>query len=373
MIVSPKKLEIDLSALVHNLNQVKRLVGTATKIMGVVKSDAYGHGAAAVSRVLEREGVHSLGVAHFHEALALREEEITCPIVILCGIRTREEASATLEKDFIPVLFETAQIEVVADECARRGMRGNIYLKVDTGMGRLGVPVSNLQPLLRKLKAYKDIDLQGLMSHLSSADETPSAFTEHQIERFTEALEMARSMGFTLPLNSLANSAGVMGHAASHFDVVRTGIMLYGGYPSPEFQSVASLKPVMHYRGQVIQVKDLPDGSPVSYGRTFYTKGPRRIAVLSAGYGDGLPRSLSNTGSVLVGGTKVPIIGRVCMDMTIADVSGLKEVKAGDEAVFLGVQGEETITGDDMAAWAETIAYEVFCSLGRRNEREYRS
>ena len=373
MIISPKKLEIDLSALVHNLNQVKRLVGAATRIMGVVKSDGYGHGAVAVSRVLEKEGVHSLGVAHLHEALELREEGIACPIVILCGIRTQEEAGATLEGDFIPVLFDAAQIDVLADECARRGKRANIYLKVDTGMGRLGVLLSGLQPLLRKLKAYKDIRLQGLLSHLSSAEETPSAFTEHQIERFSEALEMARTMGFILPLNSLANSAGVMGHAASHFDVVRPGIMLYGGHPAPELQSVAPLKPAMHYRGQVLQVKDLPDASPVSYGRTFYTQGPRKIAVLSAGYGDGLPISLSNAGRVLVGGKKVPIVGRVCMDMTITDVSDLKGVKAGDEAVFLGVQGEETITGDDVAAWAETNAYEIFCSLGRRNVRAYRS
>jgi alanine racemase len=373
MVVSPKRLEIDLSALVHNLNQAKRLVGAAARIMGVVKSDGYGHGAVTVSRVLEKEGVHSLGVAHCHEAVELREQGIACPIVILCGIRTREEAAVTLEKDFIPVLFDPAQIEALADECAGKGKRGRIYLKVDTGMGRLGVLLSGLQPVLKKLRARQDIALEGLLSHLSSAEETSSAFTDHQIERFSEALGMARSMGFTLPMNSLANSAGVMGHAASHFDLVRPGIMLYGGYPAPDVQSVAPLKPVMRYRGQVIQVKDLPDASPVSYGRTFYTRGPTRIAVLSAGYGDGLPRSLSNAGRVLVGGTKVPIIGRVCMDMTIADVSDLKEVKAGDEAVFLGGQGDEAITGDDMAAWADTIAYEVFCSLGRRNMKEYRS
>jgi len=319
MILSPNRLEIDLSALVHNLNQVKRLVGAATKIMGVVKSDAYGHGAVTVSRVLEKQGVHRLGVAHLHEALELREQGIGCPIVILCGIKTREEAAAALEKDFIPVLFDVAQMDVLADECGRRGKRANIYLKVDTGMGRLGVLLSGLQPLLRKLKTYKDIGVEGLTSQ-----------------------------------------------------VVRPGIMLYGSYPAPEFRSLAALRPVMHYSGQVIQVKDLPDASPVSYGRTFYTTGRKRIAVLSTGYGDGLPRSLSNVGRVLLGGKKVPIIGRVCMNMTMTDVSDLKEVKAGDEAVFLGTQGEEMITGDDMAAWAETIAYEIFCSLGRRNMREYR-
>jgi alanine racemase len=372
MMLSPNRIEIDLSALVHNLDQVKRLVGTSTKIMGVVKSDAYGHGAVPVSRVLEAEGVHSLGVAHFHEALELREQGIGCPIVVLCGINTSQEAGAALEKDIIPVLFDKAQMEVLAHECAARGKRADIYLKVDTGMGRLGVLLSDLQALLSELQAYKEISVLGLASHLSSADDTSSAFTQHQIERFSKALEMARGMGFRLPLNSLANSAGVIGHTEAHFEMVRSGIMLYGSYPASEFRSLASLKPVMHYSGKVIQVKDLPDDSPVSYGRTFYARGPMRIAVLSAGYGDGLPRSLSNAGRVLIGGRKMPIIGRVCMNMIITDVSSLKDVKAGDEAVFLGVQGKEMITGDDMAEWAGTIAYEIFCSLGRINVREYR-
>jgi alanine racemase len=372
MILSPNRLEIDLSALVHNLNQVRRLVGMETKIMAVVKSDAYGHGAVAVSRVLEKEHVHSLAVAHLHEALELREEGIRCPVVVLCGVKTREEAGALLEKNVTPVLFDAAQLDVLAGESARRGKGATIYLKVDTGMGRLGVLLSGLEPLLRKLKACKHIGLEGLTSHLSSADEPSSAFTRGQVEQFSQALEMARNMGFPLPLNNLANSAGVMGHAGTHFEMVRPGIMLYGAYPAAEFRGLAPLRPVMHYRGEVIQTKDLPDASPVSYGRTFYTTGQKRIAVLSAGYGDGLPRSLSNAGRVLIGGKKVPIIGRVCMNMMMTDISDLKKIQAGAEAVFLGMQEEEMITGDDMAGWAGTIAYEIFCALGGRNMREYR-
>jgi alanine racemase len=179
-------------------------------------------------------------------------------------------------------------------------------------------------------------------------------------------------MGLSVPLNNLANSAGIMGYREAHFDMVRPGIMLYGGYPCPEFQSLATLRPVMHFKGQVIQVKNLPDASPVSYGRTYHTTGQQTIAVISAGYGDGLPRSLSSVGKVLIGGKKVPILGRVCMNMIMADVSGSRGIRAGDEAVFLGLQGEEMIAGDDMASWAGTIAYEVFCSLGQRNKKEYR-
>ncbi|MGD2127483.1 MAG: alanine racemase [Desulfobacteraceae bacterium] len=371
MILSPNSVRIDLSALVHNLNQVKRVISPSTKIMGVVKSDAYGHGAVPVSQVLENNGVHSLGVAHFHEALELRRNGIGLPIVILCGIRAREEARAVLEKDLSPVLFEPAQVELLAQECARIGKRANIYIKIDTGMGRLGVMVSGLEALLQKVRRYKELFLEGLSSHLSSADEPASEFTRLQIDNFRRAIEVARAMGLEPPLNNMANSAGVMGYKEAHFDMVRPGIMLYGGLPSPEFHSPLPLMPVMHFKGQVIQVKDLPDCTPVSYGRTYYTEGPQRIAVVSVGYGDGLPRSLSNAGKVLIGGQKVSIVGRVCMNMIMTDITGLNHVGAGDEAVFIGSQGEQRITGDDMAAWAGTVAYEIFCSLGQRNTREH--
>jgi len=372
MILSPNRVEIDLSALTHNLNEVKRLVGTKTKIMGIVKSDAYGHGAATVSRVLEKQGVHSLGVAHLYEALELREKGMGCPIVVLCGIKTEEEAKAAIDKNLTPVLFDMNQVEFIADECAKTGKRAGIYLKVDTGMGRLGILLSDLKSFLGKIMTYEEIFVEGLTSHLSSADEPSSAFTRLQVERFSKAIDIARSMGLSVPLNNLANSAGIMGYREAHFDMVRPGIMLYGGYPCPEFQSLATLRPVMHFKGQVIQVKNLPDASPVSYGRTYHTTGQQTIAVISAGYGDGLPRSLSSVGKVLIGGKKVPILGRVCMNMIMADVSGSRGIRAGDEAVFLGLQGEEMIAGDDMASWAGTIAYEVFCSLGQRNKKEYR-
>jgi alanine racemase len=371
MIQSYNRVIIDLSALVHNLNQVKKLVGGKTKIMGVVKSDAYGHGMAPVSRLLEENGVDALGVAFLHEALELRERGIKSPIVILCGIETREDAREVVDKNLIPVLHDLSPAEALAEECDRSGKRIHIHLKVDTGMGRLGIPDSDLLPLMRKIKAFKPLYLEALTSHLSSADEPKKTFTEEQTKRFTKVIELGRGMGLELPLNNLANSAGIMAHKNSHFDMVRPGIMLYGGLPSPQFRTPTKLKPVMHFKGRILQIRDFPDHTPVSYGRTYFTKGLQNIAVLSVGYGDGLPRSLSNRGKVLVGGRKRDIVGRICMNMTMNNVSGMKDVAGGQEAVFLGTQGDDRITGDELAGWGETISYEIFCSIGQKNSREY--
>jgi alanine racemase len=362
---------IDWTALEHNLNQVRTLLGPAVKIMGVVKADAYGHGLVPVSKALTRMGVDCLGVAHLHEAMEVRESGLRLPIFILSGIRTREEARVVIEHGLTPVFFDPAVVEMIGDECTRMGKKASIHVKVDTGMGRLGIPHTEIQPFLKKIMSFKSLGLGGLMSHLSSADDPDRSFTDSQIRNFKEAIETARGMGFRLPLNSLANSAGVMGHPESHFDMVRPGIMLYGGLPSPEFPSPVALRAVMTFRAVVLQVRDMPDGVPVSYSRTYHTSGDRKIAVLSAGYGDGLPRRLSNQGQVLIRGRHADIVGRVCMNLTMVDVSAVKNVQPGDEAVFLGGQEGSCITGDDLARWAETISYEVFCSIGQRSTRSY--
>jgi alanine racemase len=215
------------------------------------------------------------------------------------------------------------------------------------------------------------IDIIGLTSHLSSADEPSPEFTELQIVRFNKAVAEGRSMGLRLELNNLANSAGVIRHKKSHLDMVRPGIMLYGGLPSPDFSDAPPLAPVMLFRGQVLQVRDLPCDTPVGYGRTYCTHRDMKVAVLSAGYGDGLPRSLSNRGAVLIRHKRCNLLGRICMNMAVCDVTGLEEVAPGDEAVFLGHQEGETITGDEIARLGNTISYEIFCSIGQRHTREY--
>ena len=365
------RLQIDLSALIHNFRQVKAIVGEDTKIMGVVKADAYGHGLVAVAKALEQNRVHCLGVAHLYEALELRHHGISLPIVILCGIRSAEDVHAVVHHELIPTVFDPAVTERLAAEAARKKTLARVYVKVDTGMGRLGLVPSELGAFLDHVGRLKALRLEGLTSHLSSADEADPGFTEAQIRSFRKAVETGRALGLDLPLNNLANSAGLMKFKDAHSDMVRPGIMLYGGLPSPDFKPPVPLKPVMRFSGEVIQVREFPDHTPVSYSRTHYTRGPRRIAVLSAGYGEGLPRAMSNKGLVLIHEKKVPITGRVCMNMTMADVTGLREVRAGDEAVFLGTQEGETITADDLASWAGTISYDILCSAGQRNPKEY--
>jgi alanine racemase len=339
--------------------------------MGVVKADAYGHGLVAAAKTLEKNRVQCLGVAYLHEAMELRNRGVLCPTVILCGFRTREEAEAVVQYRLSPTLFDLAAVKMLAEECARKKTDAGVYIKVDTGMGRLGLLSSELAFFLNEVSRFKEIRLQGLISHLSSADDVEPEFTEDQIHGFRKAIEIGRAMGLDLPLNNLANSAGLMKYRDAHFSMVRPGIMLYGGLPSPDFDPPVPLKPVMHFRGEVIQVRDFPDHTAVSYGRTYYTQGPRRIAVLSAGYGEGLPRNLSNKGRVLIRGRKVPITGRVCMNMTMVDVTDLRDVRPGDEAVFLGTQDGEKITADDLASWAGTISYDILCSAGQRNPKVY--
>jgi alanine racemase len=238
-------------------------------------------------------------------------------------------------------------------------------------MGRLGISGDRLEGALQRLSRFRTLDTIGLTSHLSSADESSTEFTDLQIERFRTAISTGRAMGFRLPCNDLANSAAVIRHKGSHFEMVRPGIMLYGGLPSPEFRGAPPLKPVMRYAGEVLQVRDMPDCTPVSYGRTCYTEGARRTAILSSGYGDGIPRHLSNLGFVLIRRRRCRILGTVCMNMVVCDVTELRDVVPGDEAVFLGAQGGEVITGDQMAQWANTISYEIFCSIGQRHTKEY--
>jgi len=367
----PNSVSIDLSALAHNLRQIRRLVPEDTRIMGIVKSDAYGHGLAPISKALEQDGVACLGVAHLYEALELRKKGIKIPIVILCGIQTKDESRQVVENELSPVLFDAAVAEMLNKESARKGKGTPIYLKVDTGMGRLGISHLDAGPILRRIAALKNLDMKGLVSHLGSADEHASDFTDNQIAIFEKTIEAGRSLGLALPFNNIANSAGIMGYKKAHFGMVRPGIMLYGGRPSPEFESPVLLRPVMHFKGRIIQIRELPGQTPISYGRTYYTNGPSRIAILSAGYGDGLPRSLSNVGEVLIGGKRTPIVGTICMNLTVCDITALKGVKQGDEAVFLGSQGQETLTGDEMAKRAGAISYEVFCSIGQQNRKEY--
>jgi len=367
----PNTVRIDLSSLAFNLSQVKRLIGPDIKIMGIVKSDAYGHGLIEVSRTLVKNGVYSLGTAFIHEALELRKNGIKVPVVILCGIKSPEEAEAVVENDLTPVIFDLSSASLLAVAAEKRSKKINVQIKIDTGMGRLGAPHQEVAPFLKEIKKLAGINIEGLISHLSSGDEEDSGFTDSQIGKFRNAVDAARATGMDLRFNNLANSAGVMAHKGSYFDMVRPGIMLYGGLPSPGFKPPLDLKPVMSFSGRIIQIRDMPDKTPLSYGRRYYTDGIKKIAVVSAGYGDGITRGLTNRGKVIIRGQKAGMVGTVCMNLTLCDITAVKDAAPGDEAVFLGRLGKEIITGDNIASWSDTISYEIFLSIGRGVKKEF--
>lgn len=361
----PNRVVIDPSALAHNLRQVRRVLGDGVGITAVVKADAYGHGMLGAAKAFLEAGAERLAVAHVAEAVTLRENGLRAPIVVLCGVRTQDEAAVAISRDLIPVLSDFGPVGLLGRESRRRGQRVRVQLKIDTGMGRLGVPYTETGSFLDKTLSQDSLEPEGLVSHLSSADEPEREFTEIQIRRFAGVLETGRARGLSLEASSLANSAGVLWYPEAHLGMVRPGIVLYGGLPSPDRTSPIPLRPAMTLNARVLQVRDLPGGTPVSYGRTYITPGKIKTAVISAGYSDGLPRSLSNRGRVLIRGKKVPMVGRVCMNLVMADVTELEDTEPGDEAVFLGQQGDARITGDEVAASCGTISYEIYCTVGQ--------
>jgi alanine racemase len=371
MSTSPNRVTIDLSALQHNLLRIRELVGEETRIMGIVKSDAYGHGLIPVARELERLHIDCLGVAYLSEAIKLRTEGVKTPVVVLLGITRPQDAKKVVEDSLNPVIYDLDSARILSEEGKKSGRPISVYLKIDTGMGRLGIDFKETGLFLKQLMNMKGIRIEGLFSHLSAADQEDTIFTRTQIKNFREAISVSRRLGLELTMNNLANSAGIIRYREAHFDMVRPGIMLYGGLPCPDFANPPSLKHLITFCSSIVQVREVTHGTPISYGRTFITDGSRKIAIISAGYADGLSRSMSNKGHVLIHGQKARIIGRICMNLTIADVTSIKGVKKGDLAYFLGKDKGNRITPDDMARWSNTISYEVLCSIGSRNKREY--
>ncbi len=359
-------VEISLPALRHNFRQVARRVG-AVPIIAVVKANAYGHGVGPVTRTLLTAGAHQLGVATVAEGQELRHAGITAPILVMGGIFP-DDMPLLQELNLTPVLPSRDAILMATRLMKSHSAPLPVHLKVDTGMSRLGLTreefldilCSNWPPTLR---------LEGLMSHLASADAHDGASAENQLARFRELLDAAKSAGLAVPAAHIANSAAILRFPASYFDLVRPGLMLYGYVNGPT--AAADLRPALSWKTRIVQVKRVGAGQSVSYGGTFVTSSPSTLAILPVGYADGYSRALSNRGHVLVGGRTVPIVGRICMDLTVVDVSDLPDVRPGDEAVLLGRQGVAAITADDLAAWQDTISYEVLCQISPRLTRVY--
>jgi alanine racemase len=366
--------EIDLSALQHNLS-ILRNITSERQVIAVVKADAYGHGALPVAQRLLAEGVAMLAVAFTGEARILREGGIRAPILVLFD---RDDMDDYFALGLTPVIQDRMTAERFSNEAVRRGCRLQAHLKIDSGMGRVGLRADQAVSDALWITGMKGIEITGLMSHFSEADLADRSYAEKQTGIFRNIRhELTGRLGNAVVCH-MANSAAALsldlealspstpGHVGP--DAVRPGLLLYGYSP---VEKQYGLRPLMRVRTKVLAVRALATGSPVGYGRTFVTKRPSSIAVVPIGYADGFSRRFSNNGVMLVQGVRVPVVGRVCMDLTMVDVTGVAGVAEGDEVVVLGQQGGETISARELAARADTIPYEILTSLGNMARKEH--
>ncbi|MFC1559610.1 alanine racemase [Candidatus Margulisiibacteriota bacterium] len=359
------KAEINLLNLKYNIGQIKNLLKPGTKFMAVVKANAYGHGAVEISKAAIDAGIDYLSVANIHEALELKDAGIDFPILILSEI-TKENVSDLVKNGFSQTVYTYELAEALSKEAEKQKRKVKVHFKVDTGMGRVGA-TDNAAELIKKVSALKGIELEGIFTHLARGEE-PNGFTKEQIDKFLKVLKDA---GVKAPLIHAANSAGTLYNKFAHLDMVRIGLSMYGLYPPGSKKDTVDLKPVMSFKTKVGFVKRVPKGTPISYGSTFVTDKETNIATLPVGYADGFSRALSNKGKVLIKGKEFPVVGRVCMDLTLVN-SYDEKVSIGDEVVLIGKQGKEEITTDEVADLEGTVNYEVVCGIGKRVPRIYK-
>jgi len=360
------RANIDLSAISHNISEIRKRIGKRRDLMAVVKADGYGHGAVEVSRAALRSGATCLGVALPEEGRQLRDNGVEVPILVM-GLIQPEEACKVIDSELEQAISTAKLAEALDQEAGKTSTRVKVHLKIDTGMGRIGVLPKDALALIRKVSGFQNLDLEGVFSHFPSADESNKTFTRRQIETFNALVKEIEGAGFKIAKRHMANSAAVLDLPESYFDLVRPGIMIYGLYPSKEVGRSIKLKPAMSLRTHVTYVKSVPAGTPISYGRTFCVERNAVVATLPVGYADGYNRLLSNQGSVFIRGRSVPLIGRVCMDMCMIDVSEIGAVRIGDEVVLFG----ENPPVDEIADKIGTINYEVVCAVGKRVPRVY--
>ncbi len=359
---------IDLGALRWNFRQVRKYVGPQVKILSVVKANAYGHGACETAEVLQDEGSDAFGTATVEEGIELRQRGIETPVVVLAGVYP-DQLEEVDRYELTPVICESEVLGKLKKLTKKRKRPLNFHLKVDTGMGRIGFPAQEAACWLPELSRLEMLKLQGVFTHFSRAENVSHKHTRDQLESFRQVLLQLEANGHQPSLVHLANSAAIITLPEAYFTMVRPGLMLYGVYPSPEMVNETSLKPALTWKTSIHQLKKVPKGFSISYGQTFTTRRESTIATLPLGYADGYKRSLSNRGSVLVRGQRAPIVGTICMDLTMVDVTDIRGVSQGDEVVLLGQQKDAAISADEMARWANTISYEVLTSISARVPR----
>ena len=383
MTTSPVWAEIDLKAIAHNVSDLRRVTKPDARLMAVVKANGYGHGAVEVSRCALKNGASMLGVARIEEGIQLRKAGIQAPILVF-GYTLPQLAGDLLQYDLTQSIATSAAARELSQAASSLAKPLKIHLKVDTGMGRLGLlpahdPAGGAEKInpdtvaeALAIAALDGLELEGVFTHFAAADSADKAYADFQLGLFLHFLKSLQKAGLNLALKHTANSGALIDMPQSHLDLVRPGISIYGLYPSDEVdRQRVSLQPAMTLKTQIIQLKKVPAGFKVSYGMTYTTPRPTTIATIPLGYADGLNRRLSSRGQMLVGGQRVPIIGRVCMDLTMLDVGSIKNVQMGDEVVVFGRQGNETLTVDEMAATLDTINYEIVTGISVRVPRIY--
>lgn len=364
--------EVNLGAIEHNYKQIRQHIPNHTEMMAIVKADGYGHGAKEVANFLQEQGVNRFAVAIVAEGEELRSSGITSPILVL-GYTPRADIKALIENDLTQTVFSYEMAKTISDEAGRLGKTVNIHLKVDTGMGRIGFLSSpkSIEEILM-ITRLPHINLEGIFTHFSTADEEDTSYTKEQWSIFEGFLKELSEVGLELPIIHAANSAAIMCHEYTHLNLVRPGIILYGYYPSPYLEGkVLDLEPAMTLKTQVVHVKELPEGQYVGYGRKFYTHQKTKIATIPVGYADGYSRNLGNKGRVLIRGQYAPIIGNICMDQFMVDVTHIKGVSVEDEVVLFGKQQDAVIPVEEIAQSLGTINYEIVCMIGKRVPRIY--
>jgi alanine racemase len=369
----PTWAEINLDNLAFNLTSVKKFVGQNLKYMAVVKADAYGHNAVECARRFESEGIDWLGVALPEEGIELRNAGIKTPILCLGGFWFGQE-KLLLNNNLTPVVYQVDKAESLNSAAKELGVTANVHIKIDTGMGRIGVRFDEVNEFSDRLRDFKNLYVEGLMTHFAAADNlAENDFTELQINRFKESAAIFESKGFRPDYKDLANSPGAIVHENSRADLVRLGGILYGlgGDVLPDGVEKPELKPVMSIFTRISHVKKVPKGETLGYSRTFRTQKDSLIATIPIGYEDGLPRILSNTGKVIVNGQFAPVVGRISMDWTIIDVTDIPNVKLEDKVVIIGKQNGLKILAEDLARKSETISYEITCGINRRVPKKY--
>ena len=363
---------IDLDAIAYNMTNIKSKVGKETGIIGIIKADAYGHGSVEISKVILENGADWLAVAVVDEGINLRKNGIAAPILLL-GYTPELRLEDVVNNGFIQTVYTYETAKKLSDVAVRLGKTAVIHIKIDTGMGRIGYRVNEVSAdEIVKISELPNIEVNGMFTHFSTADEKDKNYTLNQYNKFVQMDAFLRERGLMIPIKHAANSAAIMDFDNMMFNMVRPGIILYGAYPSEEVdKDNLSIKPAMSVKTHVSYVKEVNEGDYISYGRKYQAVGKRIIATIPVGYADGFIRAYSNGGKVLIKGEYAPIVGRICMDQFMVDVTDIKDVQINDEVVLIGKQGNKEITVDFIASILDTINYEVFCTLSKRVPRQY--